>query len=490
MSERNLLSNPYWEAKDLGKAIPNSPHAVSVSLPRWEDVIAYEEKDPACIEALQSIYPRFGLNPLIAQISQKILEKHHCSNSSCWPFANIKTAEKAKEYCIKMNRKGKIAIQNISGLACLIVDAGTTQYAKAYWQHTGLGASSREAAIVLNKEKKPLPSVGNQARKVLKNRLAQIYACDEDLIYLQPSGMAALATALEALFKFRPKKPTFQLGFPYVDVLKLPQVIFYGSQLITDSDPKHIAAELDQKKPSAIIVELPSNPLLQCVDLELISKLAHDRNIPVIADDTIGSAINIDPLPYADLTFTSLTKSFAGSGDVMAGSLVISPSSRWKDLLKELIPSASVGQLSDPDSIALEESSRDVISRITQLNETCLKLKRYLEDHPDVEQVLHPSNCSNFKSLMRPQAGYGCVLSLKLVGGLEKARKFYNALEVCKGPSLGTNFTLACPYVLLAHYQELDWAGQCGVPFDLLRVSVGLENPEELWERFKTALKV
>ena len=64
----------------------------------------------------------------------------------------------------------------------------------------------------------------------------------------------------------------------------------------------------------------------------------------------------------------------------------------------------------------------------------------------------------------------------------------YDALRVSKGPSLGTNFTLVCPYPLLAHYKELEWASGCGVPSHLLRVSVGLEAIEELWQRFEQAL--
>ncbi len=91
---------------------------------------------------------------------------------------------------------------------------------------------------------------------------------------------------------------------------------------------------------------------------------------------------------------------------------------------------------------------------------------------------------------MKDGAGYGCLLSFELKGGLKKAKKFYDLLEVCKGPSLGTNFTLACPYVLLAHYNELSWAADCGVPEHLLRVSVGLENPENLWSRFQKALQI
>ena len=112
-----------------------------------------------------------------------------------------------------------------------------------------------------------------------------------------------------------------------------------------------------------------------------------------------------------------------------------------------------------------------------------------VEEHSGVSRVLHSEKCKHFQALMRPGAGHGCLLSFELKGGLTQAKRFYNALKVCKGPSLGTNFTLACPYVLLAHYNELSWAKGCGVPVDLLRVSVGLENPEKLWERFKKALQ-
>ena len=72
----------------------------------------------------------------------------------------------------------------------------------------------------------------------------------------------------------------------------------------------------------------------------------------------------------------------------------------------------------------------------------------------------------------------------------EQAVAFYDAIETAKGPSLGTNFTLTSPYVLLAHYQELDWAEQYGVDRDLIRISVGLEETDELVNVFTRALEV
>lgn len=69
------------------------------------------------------------------------------------------------------------------------------------------------------------------------------------------------------------------------------------------------------------------------------------------------------------------------------------------------------------------------------------------------------------------------------------SKAFFDTLACAKGPSLGTNFTLACPYTLLAHYQELEWAGSCGVNKNLVRVSVGLEDTETLDKWFLDALR-
>jgi cystathionine gamma-synthase len=129
-----------------------------------------------------------------------------------------------------------------------------------------------------------------------------------------------------------------------------------------------------------------------------------------------------------------------------------------------------------------------VRERVNRMDAACLALAARLADHPAVARVLHPASCPNFAAIRRRNGGHGCLLSFELRGGLASARRVYDILQVSKGPSLGTPFTLACPYVLLAHYHELDWAESCGVPRHLLRVSVGLEPPDRLWQRFDHAL--
>ena len=488
MSARDLLSDPCWQGHDLGHPLPDSTHAVSVALPRWRDVVAYEENDPACRNQLRAVYPRFGFHPLVAALAKTALTQSGAADgSSAWPYPSEEAAHCALEQCKRLHPSSSSQVVLVQGLPCLIVDATATPAAKAFWQHAGLGASSRQAAIALGQETAPSKAEGHTARTTIRQRLAAIYGCEAEAISLHPSGMAALHSALRLVTALHPGRPTLQVGFPYVDVLKLPQVVFAGAELLTDSSPAAIGHSLDQLKPAAVVVELPSNPMLQCVDLITLAELAHARGIPVIADDTIGSGLNIDALPYADLVFSSLTKSFAGRGDVLAGALVVSPHSRWQQTLQAGLANAPTG-LGDADALCLEEASRDVQTRIPQLNAHCSALAERLRSHPAVKRVLHPNQCATFQALMRPGAGYGCLLSFELHGGLEAAEHVYDALAVSKGPSLGTHFTLCCPYVLLAHYDELPWAASCGVPSHLLRVSVGLENPEVLWQRFDQAL--
>ena len=485
MSPRDLLSDPCWQGADLGHPLPDATHAVSMALPRWQDVIAYEEKDPACRQALQTIYPRFGLHPLLQTLTARMA----VDGLTAWPFATEVAARAAQAHCQRKSPQAHTQRTNFGSLVALHTDAGATPHAKAFWQHTGLGASSRQAAVALGLETAPSATEADAARTAVCQRLAAIHGIEAERISLHPAGMAGLHAALTAIQQLRPQRPTLQLGFPYVDVLKQPQVVFHGGELLQPQTLAEVEAALDQHQPAAVIVELPSNPLLRCVNLPEIAALAHVRGIPVIADDTIGSGLNINALPHADLVFSSLTKSFAGRGDVLAGGLVINPSSPWSGTWAHGTTSRqAVADLAGADAIALEQGSRDVSIRVSRLNTNTQLLASRLRQHSAVAQVFHPGSCERFAMLRRAGGGHGCLLSFELKGGLSKAARVYDALEVCKGPSLGTAFTLACPYVLLAHYSELPWAKSCGIPAHLLRVSVGLEDHEGLWGRFERAL--
>ena len=103
-------------------------------------------------------------------------------------------------------------------------------------------------------------------------------------------------------------------------------------------------------------------------------------------------------------------------------------------------------------------------------------LSSYSLPYPSLLSLPSPSLSFYLLPSLFP-SGFGCLFSLVLKEGCN-VETFFDHLNVRKGPSLGTCYTLACPYTVLAHYDELAWAAACGVPASLIRVSVGLEDAE------------
>ena len=87
MPVRDLTQDPIWRGEELGQPIPASPHAVSVALPRWQDVVGYEEKKPEVISRLASGYPRFFIHPEVQELAQQIGD-----GSPCLPFPSLRAA--------------------------------------------------------------------------------------------------------------------------------------------------------------------------------------------------------------------------------------------------------------------------------------------------------------------------------------------------------------------------------------------------------------
>ncbi|HCI91368.1 MAG TPA: hypothetical protein DHV60_02290, partial [Verrucomicrobiales bacterium] len=84
---------------------------------------------------------------------------------------------------------------------------------------------------------------------------------------------------------------------------------------------------------------------------------------------------------------------------------------------------------------------------------------------------------------------YGGLISFVLKNR-KKTPRFYDALRISKGPSLGTEFSLACPYTMLAHYDEMEWVEGCGLDKYLIRISIGIEDTNDLLSRMSEALKL
>ncbi|KAM0249363.1 hypothetical protein ACHAQJ_009079 [Trichoderma viride] len=322
-----------------------------------------------------------------------------------------------------------------------------------------------------------------------------IESLDETDVLLYPSGMNAIFNAHRALLAALGSHKSINFGFPYVDTLKIiqkfgPGCVFYGHASSDELDDLERLLK-DGQRFLALFCEFPGNPLLTCPDLKRIRKLADEFNFAVVIDETIGTFANVNVLQYADIVVSSLTKIFSGDSNVMGGCTVLNPESKYYHLLKQVMEEKIYENTYwTEDILFMERNSRDFASRVKRINANAEAICEILQANPLVKDVFYPKHNpskANYEACRLPDGGYGGLLSIVFTHP-QHAQVFFNNMDTAKGPSLGTNFTLCSPYVLLAHYQELQWAAQFGVDPDLVRVSVGLEETEELQLLFQKAL--
>ncbi|KAE8395405.1 pyridoxal phosphate-dependent transferase [Aspergillus alliaceus] len=357
-------------------------------------------------------------------------------------------------------------------------------------------------------------SLADQAKAAVRRRIAGVLKADVELsealekasgegrvagltesdVFLFPTGMSSIFNSHQMLMAARGAMKSICFGFPYIDTLKTlekwgPGCLFYGNGSSVDLDD--LETRLDSgERFLAIFTEFPGNPLLKSPDLKRIRLLADKYDFAVVVDETVGNFLNINVLPYADIVVSSLTKIFSGDSNVMGGSAVLNPHGRYYSSLSHTFTREYEDNLWAEDAIFLERNSRDFVSRIEQINSTTEEITAMLKDSPLVKNVYYPKyNPSRplYDTFRHPHGGYGGLFSVTFYSTTE-AVAFFDHLEVLKGPSLGTNFTLSCPYTLLAHYSELGWASSFGVEFDLVRISVGLEDVPDLRCRLQRAL--
>lgn len=497
---RDPFTEPYCEAEDLGLAIPDSDHAVSMCLPRWEHVVGYEEGDPAVIETFECGYPRFVAHPFVADLFLAAQEEFAKKQESALVFPSLAAAWRCADY-VKQRTGQSCRLESYGwgNLTVVLLDESAYETAWKCWQHGGEIVSSRLAESALTDA--PLdPAVvaaGEKALEVLRERIASFHevASPQD-VFLFSSGMAAIFAVHRVLTTRKPDEPTIQIEFPYLDSFKVQQE--FGAGVIDLSITRSGGVEelrtwlAGGGKAAALYTELPSNPLLRTADLAGLAPLLREHRVPLIVDDTVATCVNVDAFRFADAITTSLTKAFSGAGDVAAGAVVLNPNSPFYDLLKEELPfEESASPLFTRDAVALEVNSRHFQERVEATNENALALVEWLKKRPEVKSLWHPSTvCTGYyDALRRERGGYGALLSLELHGGESAAAAFYDRLSLSKGPGLGTNFSLACPYTLLAHYRELDWAAERGAVRNLVRIWVGLEEPDDLMDRFQRAFE-
>ena len=478
---RDLDKDPLWQADDLGKPVPDHPHAVSVALPLWEHVIGYEEGDPAVLTKFQAGYPRFFVHPKVEALFSAAKNELARNGENVLVFPDEKAAGRCGDYLDGENTR--VAPFRDSELHAICFPENAMERARFFWRICGDIVSSRQSDAALAGTLSKIQSEGDAARKCLLDRLSKLSGQAANDVFLFPSGMSAVASLHRALCSIRPGLKCVQLDFPYVDVLKVQEQIGAGVVFLgrgDEADLTELEDRLESGGVSGIYCEFPSNPLLRSVDLERVSRASRAAGVPLIVDDTIASVVNVDVYPFADAVTTSLTKYFSGTGNVMAGCVILNRDSPHHDAFSDALEENAVS-LWDGDAIVLETNSRDFGERIQRINANAERAYHHFCGQPGIAGVYYPLSQTPELFIQAKRRGAGCGGLLSIVHeNPDDAVAFYDSLRVSKGPSLGTNFSLACPYTLLAHYTELDWAAKCGVPRHLIRISVGVNGFPEV----------
>jgi len=306
------------------------------------------------------------------------------------------------------------------------------------------------------------------------------------------SGLAGMATALDLLnsgdhvvanddlyggtFRLfeRVRKRSAGLEFTFIDM--------------TDIETLERALRPNTRM---IWVETPSNPLLKIVDLQAVAGIAKQRGALSVADNTFATPYLQRPLEYGfDMVVHSATKYLNGHSDMVGGVVVVSDAELGERLA---FLQNAVGAIGGPfDSFLALRGLKTLHLRVAQQCSNAQRLAEWLAGHPAVERVSYPGLASHPQRELaaRQMSAFGGIIAVDLKGGLEDARRM---LERCRlfalAESLGAVESLIDHPAIMTHSSvPAEQRRKAGISDTLLRLSVGVEDFEDLREDLDQAL--
>ncbi len=485
-----------------GERIPFANiHAVSMSLPEVADVIGYEEKRVETLSRLKAGYPRFVAHAYV----EKILDLNRESKGIEGPEFVI-SSKKAAEHIISLFDIEGAYIFEDHGIVTLTIPPDKEKESKvlSFIQHTGCLVSSRKAEDYLLKKGVlesiyEEESIQDQPYQKIVDTLSSLYPNKNMEVYLATSGMNAIYAAFKSLDKIRAnegKDIWLRLGWLYVDNIRILEKYSRGSHIfheVVDLAELEQFLKSDGHRVAGILTESPTNPLIQVPDYPELKKLLATYGIPLIADISVAGSAVVDLSPYADIIVESLTKFASGNADVMMGALFLNPISAYFEKLKQDCPEyIESPYVRDCARMAFEVQGYK--ERVRAIGKNAAILADFFQKHPKIKAV-HWSgseeNHGNFSKIAREKDLHCGVITIEPAGQLES---FYDSLQLLKGPSFGTEFTLNMLYMYLAHYELVSteagrgFLKEVGLDPSLVRISIGRENPDFLIGEYKKAL--
>ncbi|MBX3014794.1 MAG: cystathionine gamma-synthase [Caldilineaceae bacterium] len=327
---------------------------------------------------------------------------------------------------------------------------------------------------------------GNPTRTALETALAALEDAPHALAFA--SGLAAESAVLLALSAGDHVVSGDNI---YGGTYRLFTKVFARHGLTFDfvdtSDLAQVAAAL-RPETKLIWLETPTNPLLKLADLAAIAKLAKARGILTVVDNTFASPYFQRPLDFGiDLTVYSTTKYHAGHSDVISGAIVTANAELYERL--KFLQNAVGGVPGPLDAWLVLRGIKTLALRMRAHAENALAVANFLADHPAVEQVYYPGLPTHPQhALARAQMrGFGGMVSFTLKGGAEAARVVVRRTQLFTfAVSLGGVESLIELPVTMSHGGAI--GSPQAAPANLIRLSVGVEEPEDLLADLEQAL--
>jgi len=329
----------------------------------------------------------------------------------------------------------------------------------------------------------------NPTRKVLEDTLAQLEGGKAGFAFA--TGMAAETTVMHLLKTgdhvisgddvyggtyrlFQDVMPAFGLEFTFLrldDWEKIEEAIKPNTRMLW--------------------LETPSNPLLNIVDIEMVVDIAKKHKLLTVIDNTFATPYFLRPIEYGvDLVVHSTTKYLNGHCDVVGGA-VVTTTDELSQKVQFLLN--AMGTCAAPfDCWLVLRGIETLPVRMKQHEENAFDVANYLKRHPKVKRVLYPGLESHrgHEIAKRQMKGFGGVVSFELGSGIEGVNTFLRELRVFSlAESLGGVSSLAEHPATMSHASmPKDYRGKVGITDELIRLSVGLENVDDLTEDLEQAL--
>lgn len=334
--------------------------------------------------------------------------------------------------------------------------------------------------------------LGNPTISVLEGKIALLEGGEDAVAF--SSGMGAIVsslwTALKAGDHIIASKTLYGCTFAFLS----HGITRYGVEVtfVDTSDPENVRKAM-KKNTKVVYLETPANPNMNITDLEEVSKIAHENEgCLVMVDNTYCSPYIQRPLELGvDVVVHSATKYLNGHGDVIAGLAIGS-----KEFMTELrlfgLKDMTGAVISPFDAFLIIRGMKTLSIRMEKHCANAMKVAEFLENHPAVDKVYYPGLKSfpQYELAKKQMKLPGAMIAFELKGGIEEGRKLMNGVKLCSlAVSLGDVETLIQHPASMTHspYTPEERA-EGGISDTLVRLSIGLEDVEDIIDDLKTVL--